>query len=181
MGCYTSIYKDKIEYQIYGGDDTCETYNLGDKVNCYIIQNSYKQGHLLDGIYEAYTDDKNYNYYVIIEQSIITNVEKIRKQQKDEDDDSFEVFLEQEHINLKSKYSFKEYPDSLWSKKSKIEYEQRILDSEKRINEYFETMKDLASTEKLANFLAYPLTNKLNYDDVIKNAIIIEPSDFKDK
>ncbi len=181
MGCYTSIYKDKIEYQIYGGDDTCETYNLGDKVNFRIIQNSYKQGHLLDGIYEAYTYDKNYNYYIIIEQAVITNVEKIRKQHEDEDDDSFEVFFEQEYINLKFKYSFKEYPDSLWSKKSKIEHEQRILDNERDINKYFETMKDLPSTEKLAKFLTYPLTNKLNYDDVSKNAFIIESIDLKDK
>jgi hypothetical protein len=42
-------------------------------------------------------------------------------------------------------------------------------------------MKDLPSTEKLAKFLAYPLTNKLNYDDVSKNAFIIESIDLKDK
>lgn len=175
MGCFTSIYKDGVEYQIYGGDDTCKRYNVGDKVDSYVMQ-SYKSGHLLDNIYESYTEDESKRYYVVIENSIAVSIESIRKQLIHENDDEYDLFFENEYNNIKNKYSFKEYPDSLWSEKSKIEYEQRIQDSEKRINELIETIKDLSYAEKLGKLLAYPLTIRHDYSK-IKNGFTVEPLD----
>lgn len=162
MSCYTSITKDRIEYQFKTGYDTCERYYIGEAVSWFIDKKVAGTGHLLDGVYPTTTDKESFANWLVIKDHVIVGFA---------------------HKRFTEKYLRKKYkitvPRKLWSKVVWKRTQGRRIRLKKRVKRELRRIRKATKDDEsvVATILAYPIIRQLNYKSLCRKILKIE--DFK--
>jgi hypothetical protein len=166
MGCYSSVVhpETKKELQFYGGNDSCHTFNVGDSVPFRIIEDYAGEADFQDGVYEgnAYPDKPN-AWIVIKDHKIVAVI----------DQEAEDARFDQSN-KLYNEYGIEELPESCWSEAAWQERRKREEEAKQRFDAYRESISHLSPDEQFAHIVAYPLHNRLNYQEIAKKLIHVE-------
>ncbi len=179
---FTSIRHPKtgIEIQIKSGDDMCEWYNVGDKVNRGINKNWWESGRLFDGCYDgfSYEDNVGKHYIVIIQKQRIKEVIDVGVATDEGFYDIYNV--------IRKKFPTK-IPYSYYTKKAKyrhiqwhIEW-QREYAAQKIIDEKYrdKLIAEYGVKEGTHKYICYLFTKvlrrKIDWVDMARKFVTVEP------
>ncbi len=189
MGMFTSITHpvDGRELQIKCGNDSCNTYGVGEEVGQYPLPNYAGEGYLLDGIYDSYSnlgDDD----YVIIKDGIVAGVEPreatldavIAKRAASDPNCTPEDYTWRDvHGFLKAKWKVEDPPRSLWKEEVWARREKAEREVQEDWDQFHETIKDKSPEEQaklsLFRLITKTVGRRMNYSEIARKCFTVEP------
>lgn len=182
MGMFTRIIVEidgkEDEIQIKTGNDQLDIYKVGDKVDWKIDKNWYREGTLLDGVYEGTGGnhrDGYKDYYVVIKDHIVKEFVEIEK-----DKDGYPI-NENLYDELYKKYNIQELDDSNWTQESKEKYLKRQEDYEREFEEWKKKVNfdNLSEEQQIGLLITRPIMHKLNYVGIASQIMEVKPLKLK--
>lgn len=174
MGMFTTIINpvSGIDYQIKCGDDICKTYTLGDYVDPSPSEYSPGSGYLLDDVYNGY--DTTGSAWVVIKDGYVKEIVPYTWVESDNEDDDG-CYNPCSDFDLKAKYQITEPPREWRSEELWQEKEARELKYAEENAAWKATISHLSPKEQLGMSIAKIFNRRLNYADLLKLMITVEP------
>jgi hypothetical protein len=159
MGMYTSIIhpKDGRELQIKTGNDSCDTYKVGDTVSFFVNKNIFGCGGIFDGIYSSYSD-KGPDDWVIIKNHKVVLV-KAKKFK---------------YETLIKKYKIKEPNITLWTARAYQEHRRRQKELKEENDAFMKSIKNLSPEKKMGAILSRPLAKSIGWESLTRKTFVVE-------
>ena len=172
MGMFTTVVLENgTEVQFKTGNDACDIYKIGDKVNWSVDKNYVGSTCLTDGVYDGldYDDELGIDddYWVIIKDHVIADVIKI---EKDEEGNWVGIGYDK----LINKYDIKELPDNVYTKEAWDKYNKYQEEFEKKNKEFKKSISHLSEEEQFKIILASPVKRQLCEPGILSKIMEVE-------